>query len=85
MENMNWGTWLRGLISSISNGAITVLAAVAVLNEVPAAWKLFVIGGIPLLFNFFPYIKQSPPPFGYKLVKEEIVSQVTKTVDIPPN
>ena len=81
MENMNWGTWLRGLISSVSNGAITVLAAVAVLNEVPAAWKLFVIGGIPLLFNFFSYIKQSPPPFGYKLVKEEITSQTTKIVE----
>ncbi len=83
VDNMNWGTWIRGLISSISNGAITVLAAVAVLTEMPATWKLFVIGGVPLLFNFFSYIKQSPPPFGYKLVKEEIVSQVTKTVDIP--
>lgn len=70
MDSMNWGAWLRGLISSISNGAITVLAAVAVLNETPAPWKLFVIGGIPLLFNFFSYIKQSPPPFGYKLVKD---------------
>jgi hypothetical protein len=84
MDNLNWGTWLRGLISSVSNGAITVLAAIAVLQEWPATWKLFVIGGVPLLFNFFSYIKQSPPPFGYKVVKEEIVSQVTKTVDIPP-
>ena len=83
MDNMNWGTWIRGLISSVSNGAITVLAAIALLDQMPEAWKLFVIGGIPLLFNFFSYIKQSPPPIGYKLVKEEIVSQTTKTVDIP--
>jgi hypothetical protein len=83
MDNMNWGTWLRGVISSLSAGIITALAAVAVLKEMPSAWNLFVIGGIPTLLNFFSYIKQSPPPFGYKLVKEEIISQTTKTVDIP--
>ncbi len=70
MDNMNWGVWLRGVISSVSAGIITALAAVATLNEMPSTWKLFVIGGIPTLLNFFSYIKQSPPPIGYKLVKD---------------
>jgi hypothetical protein len=71
MNNMNWGVWLRGVISSFSSGVITALAAIAVLKTPPDTWTLFVIGGIPTLLNFFSYIKQSPPPFGYKLVKEE--------------
>ena len=83
MENMNWGVWLRGVIQSLCSGAITALAALAILTEMPPAWKLFVIAGIPTLINFFSYIKQSPPPIGYKLVKEEIISQTVKTVDIP--
>ncbi len=70
MDNMNWGIWLRGVISSLSSGVITALAAMAVLKGMPTAWELFVIGGIPTLLNFFSYIKQSPPPIGYKLVKE---------------
>jgi hypothetical protein len=83
MENMNWGTWLRGVISSLASGLITALGAIVVLKVPPDAWTFFIIGGIPVFFNFFSYIKQSPPPFGYKMVKEEIVSQVTKIVDIP--
>jgi hypothetical protein len=70
MENMNWGVWIRGVISALSAGAITALAALATMNEWPPMWKLFVIGGIPTLLNFFSYIKQSPPPFGYKVVRD---------------
>ncbi len=70
MENMNWGVWLRGAISAISSGLITALAAMAVLPNKPKAWELFVIGGIPTLMGFFSYIKQSPPPFGYKVVRD---------------
>ncbi len=73
MENMNWGVWLRGLISSLSSGLITALAAVAVLKQMPTAWELFIIGGIPTLMGFFAYIKQSPPPIGYKLVKDDTI------------
>ncbi len=83
MDNMNWGVWFRGVVQSLSAGVITALVAVAVLKQMPSTWELFLIAGVPVLLNFFSYIKQSPPPFGYKLVKEEVVSQVIKTVDIP--
>ncbi len=83
MDNMNWGVWFRGAIQALSTGAMTALVAVAILNELPSTWKLFVIAGVPIMMGFLGYIKQSPPPFGYKLVKEEVVSQVIKTVDIP--
>jgi hypothetical protein len=73
MDNMNWGTWLRGVISSLSTGVITALAAMATLKDIPSTWNLFVIGGIPTLMGFFAYIKQSPPPFGYKLIKDDTV------------
>jgi hypothetical protein len=79
MDNMNWGAWIRGAISALSSGVITALAAMAVLKERPEAWELFIIGGIPTLMGFFAYIKQSPPPFGYKLVKQtpaEIVETI---------
>ena len=75
MDTMNWGVWFRGLISSISLGCLTALGVVAVLSEPPALWKLFTIAGIPVLFNFFSYLKQSPPPFGYKLVKDETINK----------
>ncbi len=67
MDNLNWGTWARGLISALSTAAITVLVAIAVLDKMPQAWQLFVIGGIPLLLGFFAYIKENPPPFGTDL------------------
>ncbi len=75
MENMNWGVWLRGVISSLSSGIITALAAMAVLKQMPTTWELFVIGGIPTLMGFFSYIKQSPPPIGYKLVKDDTITK----------
>jgi hypothetical protein len=64
MDNMNWGIWLRGVISALSSGVITALTAIVVLKSPPDTWTLFVIGGVPTLLNFFAYIKQSPPPFG---------------------
>ena len=77
MDNLNWGVWFRGLIQSISSGVITVLAAMATLKQMPEGWQLFIIGGIPTLLNFFAYIKQSPPPFGYKIVRD-------MTIPLPP-
>ncbi len=83
MNNLDWGSWFRGLIQAVVSGVITALTAIIVLPERPAAWTLFVIAGAPVILGFLGYVKQSPPPIGYKLVREEIVSQVTKMVDIP--
>jgi hypothetical protein len=83
MDTLNWGVWFRGAISALSSGVITALAAMAVLKTPPDAWTLFVIGGIPTLLTFLSYIKQSPPPFGYKIVRDLSVplppSQVNQT------
>ncbi len=79
MENMNWGVWFRGGIQALSSGLITALVAMAVLKQMPTAWELFLIAGVPVLLGFFAYVKQTPPPFGYKLVKQppdEIVETI---------
>jgi len=71
MDNMNWSVWFRGLIQAVVSGLITALTALIVLKERPATWELFVIAGAPVILGFLGYIKQSPPPIGYKLVKDE--------------
>ena len=67
--NLNWGTWLRGLISSLANGLITALTAILVLKEPPSTWELLVIAVAPCIITFLGYIKQSPPPIGKPEVK----------------
>jgi peptidoglycan/LPS O-acetylase OafA/YrhL len=78
MDNMNWGTWFRGAISALSSGIIIALTAIVVLKQPPTLWELFIIAIIPAALNFFSYIKQSPPPFGYKLVKDPTVVEPPK-------
>jgi hypothetical protein len=48
---MNWGKWFQGLIVALSNGAMTVVAALVVLPVRPDWWQIFVIAGAPMLLD----------------------------------
>jgi len=64
MNDLNWGLWLRGLISAFSNGAMIAVGALMVLKQPPTAWELLYIAIFPMALQFFGYIKQNPPPLG---------------------
>lgn len=62
--SMNWGAWLQGLISAISNGILTAIGASVVIPGQTTLKQLAMIAIIPTAISFFMYIKQSPPPIG---------------------
>ncbi len=62
MNQMNWGAWIQGVISSICGAAVIVITALLVLSTPPKGWQLFVIAIGPFAINFFSFIKQNPPP-----------------------
>ena len=74
MQSLNWGAWFSGMIVAVATGGLTALTALAVLPACPEGWKLFIVAAVPTLTSFLGYIKQSPPPFGYKVVRDYNVS-----------
>jgi hypothetical protein len=64
MDNINWGVWLRGLISAFANGATIAVGALMLLPEPPKPWRLLLIAVFPMALQFFSYLKQTPPPIG---------------------
>ena len=83
MNNLNWGSWFAGVVVALATGGLTALTALAVLPACPEGWKLFIVAAVPTLTSFLSYIKQSPPPFGYKVVRDTTIPLPSKD-DVKP-
>ncbi len=61
---LNWGVWLQGAISAISDGVLIGLGVMVFVPGQTTVKQIALICAIPVVKGFFTYIKQSPPPIG---------------------
>lgn len=61
MNDMDWDSWFKGLITAFSSGAIIAIGSLMALKEPPDWWRLMLIAILPMALQFFSYLKQCPP------------------------
>jgi hypothetical protein len=59
--DVSFTKWLSGVISAVSSGILTGLAAIAVIKE-PTVKQIAIIIAMPMAVNFFSYLKINPVP-----------------------
>jgi hypothetical protein len=79
MPNMNWASWLQGLVASLGSAGAAIAGVLMGLNACPTGWELTKVAILPAILGFLLYIKQTPPPFGVTTTTLSQVSTPEKT------